>query len=298
MRIVTSLVALVLGGVSFVACSGGGGSDDMGGMAGGDPGESGGATGSGAAAGSSGGATASGGGTGNDAEFYDLTGNIRFANFISDGEVGLDVDVYWGSSYGQSELMATVPYGTITEFVVPRRTENIVLDEDETNYFILPAGSTDNAEVLAADDEPFSEDTRLTIALAAAEPTASSPDLRVSWTTFVEHELSTPPEGTAHVYGWDNPWDPIEGFAFALVGADDLCDPELGEVTGGNLGVPAVIPAGTSGTTLFDANTECASGGPAPEGELQAGHSYVLIGEAEVYDLSERTVLLLEVGAE
>lgn len=296
MRILPTLVTFFVGSLALISCGGDGATDDLGGMGGSSGGDSGGNTGSGGQA--TGGATGTGGGSGSDAEFFDLTGRIRFANFISDGEEGLAVDVYWGSSFGQSEFMGTVAYAEVTDFVVPRFTENTVLDEDETNYFVLPAGSTETSEVLAAADEAFASDTQLTVALSAAEPIASLPGLHVSSTTFFEHEISTPPAGMAHVYGWDNPWDPIEGFSFALVGADDLCDPEFGEVTGGNLGTPAIIPEGATGVTLFDANTECASGGPEPEGSIEAGHSYVLLGEAETYDLGERTVVLLEVGAD
>jgi hypothetical protein len=161
----------------------------------------------------------------------------------------------------------------------------------------MVSGSSDAFDILADGEQHFMEDTQLTVALAAVTPTGAT-ELFVAWTTFFESEIGTPPSGSAHVYGWDDAWSPIEDYSFALVGTADLCAPEDGEGDFGNLGVPAVIPAGTSGLTLFDANTECATGAPPADGEVEAGHSYVLLGEALTYDLDARSVILLEVGAD
>jgi len=298
-----------------LACGGSGGSDGGGGMGGSD--ESGGSSGlagadsGGAASGGSASGGASSGGSAGEAatggaatggttngDFVDLPGLVRFANFISDGEAGIDVDVYFGSPIADREFFATVAYGTVSEFTVPRRAESIPSDIYQTNYFVMPAGATDFGDNLAFGDEPFEEGTQLTVALAATDLLVPVPGISIVSQTFEEHELSVPPTGFSHVYAWFNAWAPIDDFSFARVGADDLCEPEDGVVTGGNLSTPALIPEGATGVTLFDANTECASGVTPPSGDIEPGRSYVLMGEAETYELDQRSIVLLEVGAE
>jgi len=273
-----------------LACGGSGGSDGGGGMGGSD--ESGGS--------SSGGSSSGGSSTGGSSSesFTDLSGRIRFANFISDGEAGVDVDVYWGNPLANYEFFASVPYGTVSEFATPRHDEeNVVLDADEARYYVMPAGATEFEDMLASGDEVFAEETQLTAALAMARADVGVPGAILTQ-IFEEHELSLPPEGFSHVYAWAAAWAPIDEFSFAVVGSGDLCEPDDGEVTGGNIGTPALIPEGATGVTLFDANTECASGVPAPDGTIEVGHSYVLMGEAETYDLEQRSLLLLEVGGD
>jgi hypothetical protein len=256
---------------------------------------------------SSGGSSSDGGGTGTgnapgsgDAEFTDLPGKIRFANFISDGMAGVNVDLYWGTDFDQSESIGTLAYGEVTEFLVPRRIDSFVLDADEARYFVVPEGDTTSTipQFLSQDDPAFADETQFTVAFAAVE-NFTTDDLRISSTVFQEHELVAPPEGMAHVFVWSNAFDQIEGGDFVVVGADGICDPERGDGAGANIGTPALIPDGATGLALFDANTEppCDTSATPADGAVAAGHSYVLIGEAETYEIDARHTVLLEVGA-
>ncbi len=283
---------LLVGSVSFffTACGGGG---DGGATA--DAG--GGADSTDSATGGSG----SGGRSGTEMVFTDLPGKIRFANFVSDGTAGVDLDFYWGMTIEDSELIGTIAYGEITPFMVPRRADFPLLDEDEAHYFAVVAGQTEArpAQFLVSRDEAFEEQDVLTVAFASVE-NFSGDSLAISSSNFYEHNLTVPPAGMAHVYVWANPFEQIDGGDFVLAGADALCSPDRGESGGSNLGAALLIPADATGLTLFDANTEpaCDSGLEPVTETLQEGHSYVLIGEAASFDVSARRVVLLEVGLE
>lgn len=291
--VLTSLVLLASG------CSDDDGSTDG---AGGDS-SSAGETSSGGTSGRGG--TSSGAGRGGsigtgEVELEELPGKIRFVNFVSDGTAGVNLDLYWGISIRQSELVKTLEYGEITEFMTPRRVVQSNLDADEARFFLVPEGDVSGtpASFLVQQDPSFAEDTVLTVGLSAVDGLSDS--LTVSVGIFYEAELSTPPAGMAHVFGWSNAFDQITDGDFVLVGADGLCNPDRGESGGVNLGAPALIPAGATGVSLFDANTEppCDSGLPPVTEAIEDGHSYVLLGEAETYEIDARRVVLLELGTE
>jgi hypothetical protein len=236
-----------------------------------------------------------------DVEFTDLPGKIRFINYVSDGTTGVDLDLYWGISIGRGEKFGTIAYGEITEFMTPRRADEALLKADEARFFLVPKGdmSSNPASFLVQDDPTFAEDTVLTIAMAAGD-TRIGTTPNVSEQVFYEAKLSTPPAGMAHVYGWSSAFEKIDDGDFVVVGADDLCGPDDGDPGDSNLGNAALIPAGSTGLALFDANTEppCATGTPPVTGSIEAGHSYVLLGRADTHELDARRAVLLEVGSE
>jgi hypothetical protein len=233
--------------------------------------------------------------------FVDIPGKIRFINHVSDGTSGVNLDLYWGTSIARGELVATIEYGEITDFLVPRRLDDTILPPDEARFFLVPAGDVSGTPTsfLVQDDQQFAEQTVLTVALAAAENNLTDA-LVVGERVIHEHELSTPPEGMAHVYGWSSAFSQIEDGDFVLVGSDSSCDPDLGDSGGANLGTPSLIPEGDTELWLFDANTEppCDTGAGPVSANLEAGHSYVLLGEAETYERDARRVVLLELGTE
>ncbi len=300
-RLPLALVASMA--LAFAACTGSDGGGSPAGEAGAGPvGDAGAGPVGDAGAGPVGEAGAGPIGSG-DVEFGDLPGKIRFINFVSDGTAGVNLDVYWGTSLRRGEKMATVQYGEITEFMTPRHAvaDEPLLKPDEARYFIVPEGdvSASATSFLVQEDQVFTADTVLTLAMAAAENTFSDA-LIVGAQTIDEAALSTPPAGMAHVFGWSSAFDQIAGGDFVLVGADGLCDPDQGASGGANLGVPSVIPDGTTGLALFDANTDppCDTGTPPGTESVVAGHSYVLLGEAETYEIDARRAVFLEVGTE
>jgi len=233
--------------------------------------------------------------------FTDLPGKIRFINFVSDGTTGVNLDLYWGISIARSERVATVEYGEITEYLTPRHADSPVLKADEARFFLVPEGDVSGSPTsfLVQDDPQFTADTVLTIAMAGSK-NLSGNALAVGVQTFDEAELSTPPPGMAHVFGWSSAFQQIDGGNFVLVGADGLCNPDRGDSGGANLGTPALIPEGSTGLSLFDANTDppCDTGTMPVTESVEAGHSYVLLGQAETHDLDARRAVLLELGTE
>lgn len=286
--------------LSSAACTG---SDDEASPSGGGGGAGAASTGEAGAGEAGAGAGTSTGGTfgAGQVEFTDLPGKIRFANFVSDGAAGVNLDLYWGVSLARGEKVGTVAYGEVTEFFTPRHSDEPVLKADEARFFLVPEGdvSGNPTSFLVQDDPSFTADTVLTVALAAGDNVFDD-TLTVSRQTIYEAELSTPPDGMAHVFGWSAAFGKIEDGDFVLVGTDALCSPDRGESGGANLGVPALIPAGTVELSLFDANTEppCASGTPPITETVVAGRTYVLLGEAETPELDARRAVLLELGAE
>lgn len=298
--LVTALV------VSAAACSDDDGSSDEGTggrmSTGGRPSTGGGPSAGGAAGAGDAGETSTGGRpTSSEVSFVDLPGKIRFINHVSDGTAGVHLDLYWGTSIARSEPVGTIEYGEITDFMTPRRLEDTILDPTEARFFIVPEGDVSGtpSSFLVQDDQTFTDGTVLTIALAAAENTFSDA-LIVSERVIHEDELSTPPAGIAHVFDWSTPFSQIDDGDFVLVGTDTLCNPDRGEPGGANLGTPALIPEGEAELSLFDANTEppCDTGAGPVSAELEAGHSYVLLGEAETYEIDARRIVLLELGTE
>lgn len=233
-------------------------------------------------------------------DFTDLPGKIRFVNFVSDGTDGVNLDLYWGTSLAQSERVMTVEYGQVTEFLTPRHLVSPVLQADEARFFLVPEGDVSGtaSSFLVQDNPKFAADTVLTIGLAGHDGTGTQMPYVVAEQIFYEAELTTPPAGMAHVFGWSSAFDSIKDGKFVLVGANDLCEPDQGEPGGANLGVPAIVPDGATGLTLFDANTECATGATPVTESVEAGHSYVLLGQADAYELDARRSVLLEVGTE
>jgi hypothetical protein len=229
--------------------------------------------------------------------FVDLPGTIRFGNFLSDGTAGVDIDLYWGFPPATGEFVVTIPYGTVSDFVSPRRVENAFGDANEATYWFLPAGSdpTTVEQPTWQSREFFDPGSRITTLIAADAP--AKPDVSMMFTAVSEHEIAAAPSDAAHVYSWDRPWDSLPDKPFAVVGYEGECSPEQGEGAGGNVGTPARVPPGSAGVTLFDANSECASGAAPAEESVEAGRSYVLIGLAPSVDPAARTTMLLEVGA-
>ncbi len=235
-----------------------------------------------------------------DAEFRDIPGKIRFVNFVSDGTTGVDLDLYWGLGISSSEKVGTIAYGEITEYLTPRRYEGTLLEADEARFFVTVAGDVaGNPSSFKAQSTPsFTPATALTFAMAGSD-TREGGDLTVTNTYFFEHELPPPPAGMAHVFGWESAFEGIPGGDFVTVGADGLCSPESGDSGLSNLGWSNLIPEGTTGLALFDANTDppCATGTPPLAKTIEAGHSYVLLGKSETLEFDARTAVMLEVGA-
>lgn len=290
----------------LAACSGAGSSTNTG--TGGTANTAGGATGdaghnadSTSGAGTVAGAVNAGGKSSSDElVFSDLPGKVRFINYVSDGKAGVNLDLYWGSTIARSEKVGTVHYGEITKFMAPRYAEQPMLDADQARFFLVPEGEhpTDPTLFKVRDERTFDADTVLTVALASSDndPTFG---VTVSEQIFYEQHLSAPPAGMAQVFEWSAAFAQIPEHNFVVVGADDLCDPDLAESDDAtNLGLGVLIPGGTKGLALFDANTvpACASGASKISGTVEAGHSYVLLGEAETFEASARHSVLLEVG--
>jgi hypothetical protein len=270
-----------------------GGSDDSSGA-----GEASGQAGTPTSGGSSGSSSRGGNGS-TGVEFTDMPGKIRFINYVSDGKNGQALDLYWGSSIGRGERAGTIEYGEITEFMAPRHADDGLLEPDEARFFLVPAGDTSGtpSTFLVQDESEFSEGTVLTIAMSASENSLSD-DLVVSERIFYESELVAPPAGMAHVYEWSSAFSQIPSGNFMTVGIDGLCDPEWGDSGNANLGPAFLVPEGSTGLALFDANTvpPCDSGTAPVSGNIEAGHSYVLLGEAETFEIDARKAVLLEVG--
>ncbi len=257
------------------------------------------ATGGSDSSGSGGGTSSTGGRTGSTTEYSDLPGKIRFANFVSDGTQGVDLDFYWGSTLEKGELIGTVEYGEITDFHVPRRANDSVLDADEARYFAVISGDTTSLPTAfpVLWDQQFSETTVLSVLLAGAE-NLTGDALVVQSQTVREEKLPTPPSGKVDVFGWSSAFDQIQDGDFVLVGSADVCSPTQGDSGGANAGVAYIFSPGTVDLALYDANTEppCATGSVPVEATLEADHSYIILGEAETFELSARKTVLLEVG--
>jgi hypothetical protein len=105
--------------------------------------------------------------------------------------------MYWGTSIRRSELVRTIEYGEITEYMTPRRAVDSTLDPDEARFFMVPEGDVSGtpASFLVQQDPSFAEDTVLTVGLSAVDGLTDS--LTVSVGIFYEAELSTPPAGMA-----------------------------------------------------------------------------------------------------
>lgn len=239
-----------------------------------------------------------GGAMGSDVEFEDLEGRIRFANFVSDGEEGVNLDLYWGGSLSQSEFVQTIEYGEVTEFFTPRRPVGTLLSElldpDEARYFLVLEGDTTSlaSEFLVLTDESFAAETTLTVAMALGDNSLSA-GLVVSSTTILEHVLPVPPDDESYVYGWSGAYNQIPEGDFVLVAADGVCDPMTVGATG-NVGQAFVLSPDATGIFLTDANSECATGSTPVTEELEAGHSYILMGKADTFEVDAREAVLLE----
>ena len=221
---------------------------------------------------------------------YDVDG--PFARLAA----GVDIDVYWGASPEDGQLMGTVAFGTVSEFTTPMHTDFGFADADEASWSFVRQGGTTREDMIGGGDESFTADSVLTVGMAAAKPLPSQPGLNLSTQIFYEHELSVPPAGFAHVYSWDGPWQAtIEG-AFGVLGSSATCFFDSGEATGGNIGEPNLVPAGTTGLAIVDANTECATGAAPAAEAVEAGRSYVAIGVAPTADPAARTTVLLPLG--
>ncbi|MBL9023487.1 MAG: hypothetical protein JNL21_14925 [Myxococcales bacterium] len=250
--------------------------------------------------GSGGGGTGGlGSGGGGDVPFSDLPGRIRFVNFVSDGTKGVDLDLYWGNTQAESELVGTVAYGEITEYLTPRRpggSAAALLDPDETVYFMVRKGdmAATPSAFLVRQEETFDASTTLTIGLASKENVFGD-DLVVESTPILEHVLPVPGAADAHVYAWDGPFQRIAGGDFVEVAAEGICGPELVSATG-NIGEAAVLAPTATGLFLADANTTCATGSAPAAGGLAAGKSYVLLGKADTFEVSARQAVLLELS--
>ena len=231
-----------------------------------------------------------------DSTFTALPGKVRFANFVSDGTAGVDIDVYWGSSPEDGQLLGTIAFGTVSEFTTPMHQDIGFTDDDEASWSFVRVGGTTREDMIGGGDESFTADSVLTVGMSAVEPLPSQPGLNLSTQIFYEHELSVPPAGFAHVYSWDGPWQATIDGAFGVLGSATTCFFDSGEATGGNVGVPNLVPAGTSGLAVVDANTECATGAAPAAEAVEAGRSYVAIGVAPTTDPAARTTVLLPLG--
>jgi hypothetical protein len=231
-----------------------------------------------------------------DATFTPMAGKVRFANFVSDGTAGVDIDVYWGGDPESGQLMGTVAFGTVSEFTTPMHSDLTFTDADEASWAFVRTGGTTREDMIGSGDESFTAESVLTVGISAVKPLPSQPGLNLSTQIFYENQLSVPPAGFAHVYSWDGPWQATIDGAFGVLGSSATCFFDSGEVTGGNVGVPYLVPAGTSGLAIVDANTECATGAVPSADAVEAGRSYVAIGVAPSTDPTARTTVLLPLG--
>jgi hypothetical protein len=277
--------ALALG---LTACTGG---DDPGGAGGdGDGDGSGGGDGFG-------GETGTGGTTGSEVEFEDLPGRIRFANFVSDGEAGVTLDLYWGGTLEESEFVDTLEYGEVSDFFTPRRPVDTVLsallDPDEARYFIVLEGEMTSlpSEFLVMQDEAFDEETTITVGLSFAQA-FSAGTLAISSQSILEHRMDPPGAEESHVYVWSGAFEEIPDGDFVQVAADGVCGPPTVGATA-NAGEAFVLSPDAMGLFLADANTDCASGSTPAEGSLEAGRSFLLMGKADTFTVEAREAVLL-----
>lgn len=238
-----------------------------------------------------------GGGESED-EFVDLTGAIRFANFVSDGTEGVDLDLYWGATLESGEFVETVEYGEVTDYLIPRQSQRLLaqalLDEDEARYFLVVAGDRISlpSKFLVNTDEAFEETTRETVVMSAGE-TFVSDNLVVSTSVVLEHRLVNAPLTSAYVYVSSGAFNHIPDGDFVQVAAEGVCGPPT-EPAIGNTGQAFVLDAGSTGLFLTDANTDCATGSAVADGTARARSSYLLIGKADTYDLAAREAVLVE----
>ncbi|HSC87087.1 MAG TPA: hypothetical protein VLC09_07450, partial [Polyangiaceae bacterium] len=287
------LLGLALLGAGLVGVAGcDGGSEDAA-----DSADAGGADGGGA-----GGTDGTGGRGGRDeVEYADLPGRIRFVNFVSDGEAGVNLDLYWGGTLDDAEFVQTIAYGEVTDYLTPRRPVDSLLadllDADEARYIVVREGDTTSlpSEFPAMNDESFDADTSLTVGLAVADDNLGVQAF-ISVSNIYEHNLPTPAAGQSYVYEWSSAFVRITDGDFVFPAADALCDPPRESANGGNIGQAFVFEPPVTGLFLTDANTECATGTTPAEGTLVAGESYLLLGKADTFELSAREAVLLKIG--
>jgi len=238
------------------------------------------------------------GGSDSEDEFADLPGAIRFANFVSDGAAGVDLDLYWGATLESAEFVDTVAYGDVTEYLVPRQSQRLLaqalLDEDEARYFLVEAGDRISLpdRFLVNTDEAFAETTRETVVLSGGEALIGDA-LVVTSSVVLEHRLETAPLGSAYVYVSSGAFNEIPDGDFVQVAAAGVCGPPT-EPAIGNAGEAFVLDAGATGLYLSDANTDCATGSTVAEGTARTRQSYLLIGKADTYDLDAREAVLID----
>lgn len=230
--------------------------------------------------------------------FVDLPGNIRFANFVSDGTAGVDLDLYWGATLESAEFAGRVDYGEVTEYLAPRQSQRLLaealLDEDEARYFLVPADDHISlpSKFLVNTDEHFDEATRETVVMSGGEALITD-DLVVTSSVVLEHRMETAPLATAHVYVSSGAFDLIPDGDFVQVAAAGVCGPDT-QPSLGNTGQAFELPGGSTDLFLTDANTDCATGSSVAEGSVDARSSYLLIGKADTYDLAAREAVLVE----
>ncbi len=267
----SAFALLVLGTSLLNACEGGGPSDDG---AGGD-----------------------GLGYFDDERLFEYgPGRIRFANFVSDGTAGVNVDIHWGDwgEPDESEFVITVPYGEITDFMTPRRPANADRRETAAYFLIVPEGRSTTEPIAGGGRWAASSRAGASqlVALAGGDDFDSAEGL--SAILLLESDAPRPPSDKAHVYRWTVPFAAITEGDQVSVAAEETCDPDT--LLGGALGPASIFEPGTMGLFLADADTDCSSGSSPAEGSVEGGKAYLLLAKADSHDLDARESVLLEVN--
>jgi hypothetical protein len=208
-------------------------------------------------------------------------GKIRFANYWRADGAGSPVDIYWGGSAQIGEKMATVEYGTVTDWETMKIEANPLggNGSPELRVTIQRPGQTDFNGVLNTLSETLEGGERLTVILGG---TNGSDGLQS--TTVYEHQVGTPSEGQGLLLLNSTGLGGVEGGDFVSLDPAGTCRQEWeidNTIDNGNAGTAYTVPAGSLQVIAHDANVspeECAAAtiGPIPV-EVAAGDRYLVV---------------------
>lgn len=208
-------------------------------------------------------------------------GKIRFANYWRADGTGSPVDVYWGGSAQTGEKLATVEYGTMTDWYTMKIESNPLggSGSPELRVTIQRPGQTDFNGVLNTLDETLEGGERLTVVLGGT----NGSDGLMS-TTVYEHQIGSAPEGQGLLLLNNTGLGGVEGGDFVSLDPAGTCRQEWeidNTIENGNAGTAYTVPAGSLQVIAHDANVspeECAAAtiGPIPV-EVVAGDRYLVV---------------------
>lgn len=215
-------------------------------------------------------------------DFEEFTeGKIRFANYWRAGGSGSPVDIYWGGSAQIGEKLATVEYGTMTDWYTMKVESNPLGGggSPELRVTIQRPGQTDFDGVLNTLNETLEGGERLTVVLGG---TAGSDGLMS--TTVYEHRVGSAPDGQGLLVLNSTGLGGVEGGDFVSLDPAGTCRqdwPINNDIDNGNAGSAYAVPAGSLQLIAHDANVseeDCAAAtiGPIPV-EVAPGDRYLVV---------------------